>query len=73
LPLIQALVELDDCHLAVGVDKGLLANRFHAFEVANVIAILAAKIAGMLALDLAVSLFLLARLLQSFELGFGKN
>ena len=38
-----AVIQLDQCHLAVAVNKGLLADTTHTLEVANVVGILVYK------------------------------
>ena len=68
-----SVVELGQHHLAVTVDEGLLIDLSHVLEVAHVVGVLAAEVAGVLGLYFAVSLFLLSRPLQRSQLVLGQN
>ena len=51
---VLAVVELDQGHLGVGVNEGLLVDTADALERAHVVCILGAQVAGVQALNLAV-------------------
>jgi hypothetical protein len=66
-------VQLGTGHLGVGVDEGLLVDPADAFQRADVVGVLRAKIAGMMGLDFAAGLAVLLALLQGRNLGLGIN
>jgi hypothetical protein len=41
---VFAVIELDQCNLAVAINKGLLVNPANSLDIANVVGVLAAQI-----------------------------
>ena len=57
---VLAIVEFDQCHLRVRINKGLLVNAANAFNVSHVVGVLTAQIARMFGLYLPVSFLFFA-------------
>src|ERR1700730_12164083 len=68
-----AIIELGECELRIGVNKGLLVDAANPFHFADVERVLGAAVARMLALKLAMRLLLSLGLFQRDELGLGQD
>src|SRR6202047_462445 len=68
-----AIIELCECELRIGVDKGLLVNAADPFHVADVERVLGAAVARAFALELAVRLLFGFGFLQGDDLRLGQD
>src|SRR2546429_3713567 len=68
-----SVVELGKAYLGVGVDEGLLVDASNALQIADIERILGAAVPWMLALELAVCLFLGLGLFQRDDLRLGQH
>lgn len=70
---ILAVIEFDEGHFAVGINKGLLIDAANPFERADVVGVLRAQLARMFRLNLPFGFPLLFSLFQRFQLGFAQH
>lgn len=70
---VFAVIELDHDGLAIAVNERLLVNAANAFDVSNVVGVLASQIAWVLGFDFPVCLLFLSGFFQGTQLVFRED
>jgi hypothetical protein len=70
---VLAIIELSKSYTAVSVNKSLLINPANAFDGADIVSILRAKISRVFCFDLTMGFFLFFFAFQGNHLGLGKD